>query len=177
MPVQPQVHVDLALGTLIGVPRAVAGNAESLPLQQGAFSTAICVGSVLNYCDAARLIFEAVRMLRPGGRFILEFESSDSVEYIATPHFRESSTLAEVTLRGEKQLIWLYSQRYIRSLLTQAGFKIHSTTPFHILSAIAHRISGDQEASARWAHWDPIMRRFPPLRTIAANFILSCEKS
>jgi SAM-dependent methyltransferase len=171
------INIDVALRPLRAMHRAVLASAESLPFGPAQFSTVICVGSVLNYCDAARLLFEASRVLAPRGLFVLEYERSDSIEYLGTSHYRRAATLARVALQGAEHLLWLYSDSYVSQLLRTAGLRIVRRRYFHVASAIAHRFLEDQERSAAWAAWDFALAGVPLLRGLASNVILSCERA
>ena len=73
-------HLDIAERLLPRGGKSVAGSAEALPFLSGSFDAVICVGSVINYCDAVPVCRETARVLRPGGWLLLEFESSESGE-------------------------------------------------------------------------------------------------
>ena len=70
------VHADLAKNNLGTLKSSVVSSVECLPFLNEIFTDIICVGSVINYCDALNVINEAHRVLRPSGRLIVEFDSS-----------------------------------------------------------------------------------------------------
>ena len=47
-----------------------------MPFKNQPIDIAVCVGSVINYCDAALTIAEFGRVLRKEGTLILEFDGS-----------------------------------------------------------------------------------------------------
>lgn len=53
-----------------------------LPFAENSIDNILCVGSVLNYCDAIAAISEFNRVLKYNGHLILEYESSWGFEYI-----------------------------------------------------------------------------------------------
>ena len=79
--------IDLS-GALLDVARArlpqatfVRGRLESLPYADGAFDTVTCCGSTLSFvADPAAAISELGRVVRPGGRVLLEVEHKWSAD-------------------------------------------------------------------------------------------------
>jgi SAM-dependent methyltransferase len=71
--------VDIADRQVLNVPRAAVATVEALPFTDSSFGVVVCVGSVLNYCDAASVIRQIARVLATRGTLILEFESSRSL--------------------------------------------------------------------------------------------------
>jgi SAM-dependent methyltransferase len=170
------IHVDLAEVPLRNVKGAVMANVEQLPIGDGAAAAVISVGSVINYCDAASAIAEFARVTRPGGRLVLEFESSDSLEFLLTRTFRRSVDYITTFYDGEREDIWVYSCRYIAAALVASGYRISRRRPIHILSPLRLRYSSDVSAASRWAAFDERLRDVPGLRALACNFVFFCER-
>jgi hypothetical protein len=172
-----QIQLDVAIVPLRNEPTAAVASAENLPLRSGSVAAAVCIGSVLNYCDAVRVVCEAERVLARRGLLVLEFERSESAEYIGTPYYRRQAALASVLLQDRPHTVWLYSERYVSELLLAVGLRIRLRRRFHIASAVMNRLAGNQEKAAGWARWDRILSRIPFLRGVASNVILVCEKT
>ncbi|MDE6063654.1 MAG: class I SAM-dependent methyltransferase, partial [Lachnospiraceae bacterium] len=75
-------HVDIADEKIKNIDNAVIASIEKMPFNDLFFDNILCVGSVLNYCDALTAISELARVLKPNGNLILEFESSWGFEYL-----------------------------------------------------------------------------------------------
>jgi SAM-dependent methyltransferase len=74
------VHVDIHPERLLRVNTAVVADIQRpLPFAQ-VFAACLCVGSVLNHCDAAAVISSLAASLKTGGQLIIEFETSRSLE-------------------------------------------------------------------------------------------------
>ncbi len=168
------IHVDVAERVIRGVRRSAVGDAEQLPIQSDVVDAVICVGSVINYCDAAAVISEAARVLTDGGRFVLDVESSNSLEFFATKTFRRPVDLVHTFFNGEQEDVWVYSRSFISKLLDAAGFSICRVVPIHVVSPLRLRFSSDVAAAARWSSADRLFRRFGGV--FACNFVFFCRK-
>jgi SAM-dependent methyltransferase len=59
----------------------VQGDVQTLPYRDGGFDAATCCGSTLSYVDDARqALAEIARVLRPGGRLLIECEGRWSLD-------------------------------------------------------------------------------------------------
>lgn len=98
------VNLDRFAEQVCQLPNPVVAELEALPFEAAAFDLVVCVGPVLNYTSALEAISEMCRVLRPGGRLILHYESSDSAEPCCrrTPYVaptRPSISILKRTLR------------------------------------------------------------------------------
>lgn len=172
-----QVHVDVAPVTLTGVRGAVIADIQQLPFVDSEFDSVICTGSAINYCDAARVISELSRALKPGGLLLLDFERTRSLEFIFTPVFTSQAHVVKTFYRGRDQYIWVYAEGYIRSLLRSFGIHIIATRRIHILSPLLLRLNVTPDAAARLGSWDRWLRWMPLLPKLGCNVIFACEKT
>ena len=169
-------HVDIAEKKLVGIKNAYVASIEKLPFSDQLFDDVICVGSVINYCDAAAAISEFARVLKPSGRLILEFENSAGFEYRGKAVYSKSADIVTVKFQGHDHTQWLFSKKYILSLMQTFNFKVTDEFGFHILSALALNLSQSESSSVRYTKVDPVLRRIPYFANHANNVILSCEK-
>jgi len=75
------VHVDIAENKISKFDKYVVSSVENMSFEDCHFDSCICVGSVINYCDAIRAITKISKILKPKGYFILEYESSYGYEH------------------------------------------------------------------------------------------------
>lgn len=169
-------HVDIAEEKLKGIQNAVIASIESLPFSNGMFNSIICVGSVINYCDANAVIAEFARVLQPKGILILEFENSAGFEYKGTEIYGKSADVVTVKFQGKDHNQWLFSVSYIMALLKANNFSILDVYPYQICSSLVLHICGNEARSVKYAKWDGLARRIPWLANHANNFILYCQK-
>lgn len=171
------VHVDIAEKKLKGIPNAVVSSVESMPFPDARFDGIVCVGSVINYCDAGATIAEFSRVSKPGAILILEFENSGGFEYRKSACYGNSAAVVTVQFQGSPHTQWVYSLSYICSLLKANHFLIQDVFPYHICSSLALSLNGVEEKSVKYARIDRLARKIPLLATHANNYIIRCHKS
>lgn len=170
------IHVDIAEEKLKSIPNAVISSVEAMPFTSSMFHKVICVGSVINYCDASATITEFSRVLKTNGTLILEFENSSGYEYKGTPIYGKSAGVVTVKFQGKDHKQWLYSLQYMRALLKANGFSVENTFGYQICSSLALHLCGDESKAVKYARFDCIVRKFPQIVAHANNFILCCRK-
>lgn len=170
------VHVDVAEKKLAGIENAVISSIESMPFPDSRFDSIICVGSVINYCDASAVISEFSRVSKPGATLVLEFENSGGYEYRKKPCYKESAAVVTVQFQGSAHTQWLYSVPYIKSLLKAHYFSIQDVYPYHICSSLALSLNGREEKSTKFARLDMLIRKIPLFAAHANNWIIRCRK-
>jgi SAM-dependent methyltransferase len=74
--VEPQEEMLAVLREAVPEAEALEGSAESLPLADG-FADAVAAASAFHWFDASRALPEIARVLRPGGRLALVFNTRD----------------------------------------------------------------------------------------------------
>ena len=78
------IHLDIIEKFVCAFKDYIVGSVEDINLPNNCIDGVICVGSVLNYCDAQKAISEFSRILKPQGFYVLEFERSNSAEFLWT---------------------------------------------------------------------------------------------
>lgn len=170
------INLDLSAVGISLQRNPVVANIESIPLADSRTDTIVCVGSVINYCDAAAAISEFSRVLRDDGYLFLEFESSRSAELMVQPAFGQSAAVAETFCAARQEAVWVYSLEYIRNLLHSARFQVLVTTPIHVVSPWALLLLKNLKIAAAFARLDPLARRIPLARRWASNYLLLCRR-
>jgi hypothetical protein len=171
-----QTHTDIVDTFIKHTPRHIVADAEALPFCNCTFDAIICVGSVLNYCSALEVIAEFQRVITPGGLLILEFETSSSLEFIATGVYDQDVSIVNTFYQGQPERIWVYSSRYIRRLLKGAGFHVRRRRCIHILSPLGLRLGADPASASCWARTDRLASYIPWVARHGCNVILACQK-
>lgn len=171
-----QVHVDLVPRNISRMRSAALANIEILPIKSSTMDHCICVGSVVNYCDAALVIAEIGRVLKIGGLFALEFENSRNPQFMHTTAFNASASIVKTFGVGGPENLWVYSEQYINSILRANRFVILRTKRYHIMSCFAYALIRSVDIAARFSVLDPIMRLLPLVGKLSANSIIFCRR-
>ncbi|HEV2853219.1 MAG TPA: methyltransferase domain-containing protein [Thermoanaerobaculia bacterium] len=171
------VHADVSVRLLAGISQPVLATVERLPLRSESFDLCVCVGSVLNYCNAIETLHELGRVVKPGGFLILEFERSESFEYLGKDSFGRAASLVKTEYQSEEEIIWVYSESFIQSALEGLGFTVVRKHRFHVVSPAAYWITHSELISTPFALLDPILARTKHLSTFAANAIFLLRKN
>jgi len=170
------VNLDISEARVSRQQTPLIASVEAVPLSDETVDTVICVGSVINYCDAASAISEFARILRPNGHFLLEFESSRSAELRTQAAFGRSAAVADTFYGKEPEAIWVYSPEFIKHLLEAAHLCIQRQVAIHILSPWALLLCRSTSTAATLARFDPWARRVPSLTRWASNHLYVCRK-
>ncbi|MBR6581660.1 MAG: class I SAM-dependent methyltransferase [Ruminococcus sp.] len=152
------VHLDIIEKYIKHFEKYLVGSIEEIDLPAESVDVIICVGSVLNYADAQRAVSEFYRILKPNGFLILEFERSDSAEFLCTTNHGKDIFTNVYYYNDQKHLLWLYSERHIRQLLRQFHFKIVRCKRIHTLSSLLNRIGLSEAKSAPFSKLDKIVQ-------------------
>lgn len=170
------VNVDIATSLLRRIPRSICATIEHLPFKSQTFSTILCVGSVINYCNAAQVISEFSRTSKTNGLLILEYENSSSFEFIFTNNFGKKVVFIETEYNLTNDYLWLFSEKYISSTLNTYGYRIIKRKYFHILSSVMYRIVKNYKHAWKFSALDILLEKIPILRKYSSNIIICCEK-
>lgn len=172
-----EIHLDIAENTLKGIQNSIVGSIQSMPLQSNSVDCIVCVGSVVNYVDLTTAMLEFQRVLKPKGTLILEFEKSDSLEYLWTKHFKKNISLVETFYSNSVERIWVYSYAHFMSQLKQAGFALLEEAHFHIASSLMLRMSSKSDLSSKLSSFDIVLSKIPILKKHSCNVLVILSKN
>jgi ubiquinone/menaquinone biosynthesis C-methylase UbiE len=164
-------HVDVSDNHMQDNPDFTRASIEQLPFEDETFDHCICVGSVLNYCDAIAAISELSRVLKTNGEIILEFENSWSYQHRGAQSYGNSAGIITMVLRNKQHTHWLYSEKYISALCLQYKLKIVQKKRYHILSSLILNLSKNENKSAKYICFDNLARLIPFVSRHGNNII------
>lgn len=168
------IHLDIIEKYICRFDHYLVGSIEEVNLPDSSVDGIICVGSVLNYADAQRSISEFSRILKPGGFLILEFERSDSAEFLWTPQHGKYIFSKEYAYNSQSHLLWMYSEKHIRQMLTHYNLHVKRCKRVHSLSSLLYRFGLSEELAAPYSKLDSLLHlvSYP----LAHNVMLLCTK-
>lgn len=170
------IHVDIAENKIKNTKKYYVCSIENMPFQNESFDVIICVGSVLNYCDAVKAINEMSRVLKPGGILILEFENSYSFEFMKTAAYKTNASIITTNYFNKPHKMWVYSPNYISKILSKEKMIVKDVRTFHILSSLSYYYNRNENKAAKYASLDKIFRHIPIIRKHSGNIILFAKK-
>lgn len=169
-------HVDIAESKIKNTNKYVVSSIEEMPFEDNYFDVVICVGSVINYCDAVKAISEMGRVLKHGGLLILEFENSYSFEFKNTKAYKASAAVVTTNYFNKSHRMWVYSLNYICSIMHENKLIAGDFYPYHILSGLVYFYNRNENKAAKYVWWDKIFRHLPIIRQYSGNMILTGRK-
>ncbi|AKG34324.1 class I SAM-dependent methyltransferase [Paenibacillus durus] len=169
-------HLDITDKFISKFAKYSVASVENMPFAASSFDIAICVGSVINYCDASICISELSRILKPGGYLLLEFESSWSIDFFNSDAYKESAAVIKTKYFNEEHILWVYSMNYITEILKSCGLQSLQTKRFHILSNFFYKLLKNENSATKFAIADSLFQYIPFLAHRSHNIIMLCRK-
>lgn len=148
------IQMDIISEYVESQPNYIVGSLEDIPIEDNSVEFIICVGSVLNYCDAIRSINEIKRVLKKNGKALIEFERSNSAEFLLTKDYGSDVFLKKYNYNNQEHLLWMYSEKYIKKILLHNGFRIENIYRFHILSSLMYKLGFSEKESSKYYKLD-----------------------
>jgi hypothetical protein len=170
-----RVEIDIAETRLRRSKWPVCASAESLPLLPGVSDLTICVGPVVNYCSLEESLNEFAAVTKHQGLLVLHVELSNSWEFLGSMAYRADAAFVSTFYKGVEQY-WVYSNDFVRRMLSAYGFKIERIRYFHILSSLVYRLSGSPNLSSHFAVADALVRHFWMVPQVADSAIFVCRR-
>lgn len=173
---QKMYHIDIAEEKLKNIDNAFVASIEKTPFENNFFDIIVCVGSVLNYCDAFNSISELSRILKLKGYLVIEFESSCGFEYLGKECYKKGAEIITTEYIEKQHKQWLYSRKYIMRILRMYKLKIIEEYPFHIIDGLLSK-KINENMSVDWSEkTDKLLRHMPYFKNHGNNIIFCCKK-
>lgn len=169
------LHIDIVDTKIKNKKRYIVSSIENFDLDEKV-DFVLCIGSVLNYVDPMQVFNQFDKILKDKGYLILEFEKSSSLEYITSSSFNSNSAPVTTFYKEQKEIIRVYSEKYISSILEEYHFQIIASSRFHILSPIIYKLIGNSNFAAKFTFADKLLKKLYPISYFSSNVIYFCQK-
>lgn len=152
----------------------LVGSIEKIPLQDCSVDFVICVGSVINYVDIQKAMSEFSRILKPNGILILEFERSNSAEFLFTKKYAKTVFMQTYQYNNQTHYLWMYDEKFVLQLAEFYKFSCNKKYRFHSLSSLFYRFGLSEKKAAKYSKFDHWLQPFSGF--FAHNEIFIFEK-
>jgi len=170
------VNLDISLRQCRTLKLPVLGDVEHMPFADAEFDVTLCVGAVINYVRPETAIPELLRVTKPGGLILVDFESSYSAEIMFAPQWRKPITVIERMYIDHMDKTFLYSPGYIRGIFENGGGRIIAARGYHIATAMWERIFRKALIPRAAYSIDRMASRVPGVRALASSVLMACRK-
>lgn len=169
------IHMDIVEEYIYMFDNYLVGSIEKIPLQDCSVDYVICVGSVVNYADIQKAIAEFNRVLKTNGTLILEFERSNSAEFLFTKKYAKTVFMQTYQYNRQTHYLWMYDEKFVLQLAKYYKFDCKKIYRFHSLSSLMYRFGLPEKEAAKYSKYDSWLQPFSHF--VAHNEILILEKS
>jgi SAM-dependent methyltransferase len=171
------VNLDLSFRQCSGIEKAVVADIEAIPFATDHFDATICVGAVLNYVEPYDAIPELVRVTKPGGLILLDFETTNTAELLFSRNWSKRVSVVERHYAGRLDKTLLFSKRHIRTILEQYQVEVTAVHYYHLTTAIWQRAFSSARMPSAVLSLDEWLTRVPGARHFSSNIIFVCRKN
>lgn len=173
-PAAYNIYMDIIARNVEMAEHHIVGSIEDIPLDDNSMDAVHCVGSVVNYVDIEKAVSEFSRVLKPGGKMLLEFENSRSFEFLTNGNYNKKSFEQTFYYNNQAHPQWTYGRSYVRNIVRSNNLIIKDTEYFHILSSFMLGLNMELEQAAYYAKYDKQLRFLSAIS--ASNMILTLIK-
>lgn len=169
------IHMDIIEEYVSLFENYLVGSIEKIPLQDCSVDCVICVGSVINYVDIQKAVSEFSRVLKPNGILILEYERSNSAEFLFTKKYSKTLFMQTYQYNNQTHYLWMYDENFVLQLAEFYKFSCKKKYRFHNLSSLFYRFGLSEKKAAKYSKFDDWLQPFSYF--FAHNEIFIFEKN
>jgi SAM-dependent methyltransferase len=170
-------NMDISVRQCAALPHPVVGDIEHIPFADDFFDVTICVGAVINYVRAEVAIPELVRVTKPGGLTLVDFESSFSAEIMFSKPWAKRTSVIERMYIDHMDKTHLYSLAHVRALFERAGSRFVTSRNYHTATALWERLFKKALIPRAAFAIDPYTSRMPGVRALSSSILVACRKA
>ena len=147
------IHLDIVDSQIKQYSNYIVASIENIPLADNSIDIVICVGSVINYADCQKSLFEFTRILKPNGILILEFERSNSGEFLFTKKHNKTIFSKTYLYNSQNHILWMYNEKNIVRILKFNKLKVFKKKRFHVFSTLLNRLGMSEKMLQNILSW------------------------
>lgn len=152
------IYMDIIEEYIDSFENYIVASIENIPLPDNSIDCIICVGSVINYCDLQKCLSEFSRILIPDGSLILEFERSNSAEFLFTKYYSKTIFKQKYNYNGQIHYLWMYNEKHLFQLCKFYNFIYKRRYRYHCLSSLLYRFGCTEEKAAKYSKLDNVLQ-------------------
>ena len=168
------IHMDIIEEYINLFENYLVSSVEKILLQDCSVDCVICVGSVINYVDIQKAMSEFSRILKPNGILILEYERSNSAEFLFTKNYAKTVFMQTYQYNNQTHYLWMYDEKFVLQLAEFYKFCCKKKYRFHSISSLLFRLGLSEKKAAKYSKFDNWSQPFSYF--FAHNEILIFEK-
>ena len=169
------IHMDIIEEYINLFDNYLVGSIEKIPLQDCSIDCVICVGSVINYVDIQKAVSEFSRIPKPNGILILEYERSNSAEFLFTKKYAKTVFMQTYQYNNQLHYLWMYDEKFVLHLTGFYKFYCKKKYRFHNISSLLFRFGLSEKKAAKYSIFDNWLQPFSYF--LAHNEILILKKT
>jgi len=172
----PCFNLDISLRQCRTLSRAVVGDVEHIPFPADIFDITMCVGAVINYVEPENAIPELIRVTKPGGLILVDFESSCSAEIMFSRHWRKPVSVIERMYVDHLDKTYLFSPDHIRGIFERNHSEVVKARSYHTATAMWERIFTKAHIPKAAYTIDRFASSLPGIGWLGSSVIFACQK-
>lgn len=154
------IYMDIIEDYVSLFEKHLVASIENIPLCDSTIDCIVCVGSVINYADIQKSFSEFSRILKPGGMLILEFERSNSAEFLFTKDYFKTLFFKKYHYNNQMHYLWMYNEKFLLQLGFFYKLICEQKYRYHCMSSLLYRLGMSEERAAKFAVADSAIQIF-----------------
>lgn len=169
------IYMDIIKEYVDSFENYLVGSIEHIPLSDNSVDCIICVGSVVNYADIQKSLSEFSRVLKSNGMLILEYERSNSAEFLFTEKYAKTVFTQTYHYNNQIHYLWMYNEKFVFQLAEYYKFICYKKYRYHSISSLLFRLGCPEKKAAQYSKFDNLVQfiSYP----LAHNEIVVFKKS
>lgn len=154
------IYMDIIEEYVSSFEHHLVGSIEHISLPDKSVDCVICVGSVVNYVDIQKAISEFSRILKTNGILILEYERSNSAEFLFTKNYAKTIFMQSYQYNSQTHYLWMYNEKFVLQLAEYYNFVCNKKYRYHSISSLFYRLGMEEKVAAKFSKYDNLVQPF-----------------